>query len=171
MEIRIKETGQVMLEDEFRSYQRQNGGPTWGATTTEVLEALGADVVFEGPQASGGTVYQFSMRQGVEQIEGKWYTKYILGPVFTDRAATENEPAQTAAEQEAEYKARKDAEQAKSVRVTRDAKLAESDWRVIKALESNTPQDFEWATYRQALRDVPNQAGFPWEVVWPTQPE
>jgi hypothetical protein len=28
-----------------------------------------------------------------------------------------------------------------------------------------------WATYRQALRDVPSQAGFPWEVQWPTQPE
>jgi hypothetical protein len=152
MEIRIKETGQVMLEDEFRSYQRQNGGPTWGATTTEVLEALGADVVFEGPQALP-TRYQVAFRDGVEQIEGKWYTKHSV------------------ADMDDEAKAAKDAEQAKSVRVTRDAKLAESDWRVIKALESNTPQDFEWATYRQALRDVPDQAGFPWEVVWPAQPE
>jgi hypothetical protein len=152
MEIRIKETGQVMLEDEFRSYQRQNGGPTWGATTTEVLEALGADVVFEGPQASP-TRYQVAFRDGVEQIEGKWYTKHSV------------------ADMDADAKAAKDAEQAKSVRITRDAKLAESDWRVIKALESNTPQDFEWASYRQALRDVPNQVGFPWEVVWPTQPE
>jgi len=152
MEIRIKETGQVMLEDEFRSYQRQNGGPTWGATTTEVLEVLGADVVFEGPQASP-TRYQVAFRDGVEQIEGKWYTKHSV------------------ADMDDEAKAAKDAEQAKIVRITRDAKLAESDWRVIKALESNTPQDFEWASYRQALRDVPNQVGFPWEVVWPTQPE
>ena len=48
------------------------------------------------------------------------------------------------------------------MRDQRDAKLTECDWRVIKALESNTPQDFEWAAYRQALRDVPTQAGFPW---------
>jgi len=27
-----------------------------------------------------------------------------------------------------------------------------------------------WATYRQALRDVPTQSGFPWEVTYPTQP-
>jgi hypothetical protein len=58
MQIRIRESGAVMYESEFRAYQQANGGPTWEATTTEVLDALGADVVFEGPQATGGTVYQ-----------------------------------------------------------------------------------------------------------------
>ena len=165
MEIRVRATGAVMLEDEFRAYQRAINGPSWGTTTDEVLEALGADVVFEGPQATGGTVYQFSMRQGVEQIGGKWHTKYVLGPIFTD-----NEDA-TAAEQEAAYKTQKDAAQAKSVRNQRDQLLKDTDWRVIKALESNIPQDFDWAAYRQALRDIPSQAGFPWEVQWPTKPE
>ena len=170
MEIRNRQTGAVITEGEFRELFKHEGAK--GNISAEYYTDRGYDIVFEGPQASGGTVYQFSMRQGVEQqSDGKWYTKYILGPVFTDRAATENEPAQTAAEQEAEYKARKDAEQAKNVRVMRDAKLAESDWRVIKALESNTPQDFEWASYRQALRDIPTQAGFPWTIVWPVQPE
>jgi len=61
-------------------------------------------------------------------------------------------------------------EQAKSVRKERDSKLAECDWRVIKAIESNQPQDFEWAAYRQALRDVPTQAGFPLAVIWPQEP-
>jgi len=28
-----------------------------------------------------------------------------------------------------------------------------------------------WATYRQALRDVPQQAGFPSDINWPTTPE
>jgi hypothetical protein len=67
--------------------------------------------------------------------------------------------------------ANRDVEKEESVRRERDQKLAESDWRVIKALESNQPQDFEWASYRQALRDVPSQAGFPWSVVWPQSPE
>jgi len=169
MQIRTND-GQVMYEAEFRTFIKANGGPTWGTTTPEILATLGADVVFEGPQATGGTVYQFSMRQGVEQIDGKWYTKYVLGPIFTDCAATEDAPAKTAAEQEAEYKAMKDAEQAKSVRTQRDAKLAESDWRVTKALESNLPQDFEWAAYRQALRDITSQPGFPWTIDWPVNP-
>lgn len=170
MEIRLRATGQVMLEDELRRWAKDNNGPTWDRTTDDVLEALGADVVFEGPQATPQNHYQFSMRQGVEQLAGKWYTKYVLGPIFTDRPATETKPAQTAAEQEAAYKAQKDATQAESVRNQRDQLLKDTDWRVIKALESNIPQDFDWAAYRQALRDVPSQAGFPWNIQWPVEP-
>ena len=161
MQIRIRQTGAVMYEAEFRAYQQANGGPTWGQTTEEILDSLGADVVFEGPQASGGTVYQYSMPDGVEQIDGKWYTKHILGPVFTD---TEDA---TAAEQEAAYKATKDAEQAKSVRQQRGEKLKDSDWTQV----ADAPVDkAAWATYRKALRDVTGQQGFPWTVEWPVAP-
>jgi hypothetical protein len=166
MQIRTND-GQVMYEAAFRAHIKANGGPTWAATTEEVLDSLGADVVFEGPQATGGTVYQFSQPAGVEQIEGKWYTKHILGPVFTDRPATDTEPAKTAAEQEAEYKAMKDAEQATSVRQQRGEKLKDSDWTQV----ADAPVDkAAWATYRQALRDVTTQAGFPWTIDWPEQP-
>ena len=167
MQIRTN-NGQVMYEAEFRAYTKANGGPSWDITTTEVLEALGADVVFEGPQATGGTVYQYSQASGVEQVDGKWYTKYILGPVFIDQVV--DGVTTTAAEQEVAYKATKDAEQAKSVRTTRDTKLAECDWRVIKAAETATTLDAAWATYRQALRDVTAQSGFPWTITWPDAP-
>ena len=166
MQIRTND-GQVMYEAEFRAYQKANGGPAWDTTTTEVLTALGADVVFEGPQATGGTVYQFSQAAGVEQIDGKWYTKYVLGPTFTDTPATDTTPAQTAAEQEAAYKASKDAEQAKSVRTSRNDKLKECDWTQIA---DSTADKTAWATYRQALRDITAQAGFPWAVDWPKAP-
>lgn len=161
-EFRLRATGQVMLEDELRRWAKDNNGPTWDRTTDDVLEALGADVVFEGPQATPQNHYQFSMRQGVEQIDGKWYTKHILGPIFTD-----NEDA-TAVEQEAAYKAQKDATQAESVRNQRTQLLKDSDWTQV----ADAPVDkTAWAAYRQALRDVPSQAGFPWEVQWPTKPE
>lgn len=160
MQVRIRETGAVMYIDEFRAYQHTNGGPSWGTTTPEILDSLGADIVFEGPQASGGTVYQYSQRDGVEQIDGKWYTKYVLGPIFTDGETT-------AAEQEAAYKAIKDAEQASAVRKTRGEKLAESDWTQV----ADAPVDKAvWATYRQALRDITTQSGFPWSVTWPDAP-
>lgn len=61
-------------------------------------------------------------------------------------------------------------EQAKKVRTQRDAKLTECDWRVIKALENGEPQDFAWAEYRQGLRDITKQDGFPWDITWPVEP-
>jgi hypothetical protein len=163
MEIRIRQSGAVVTEGEFRAMFPNTGFPV--QLTEAIINDFGGDVVLEGPQASSGTVYQYSQRQGVEQIGGKWYTKYVLGPVFTDRPATDSEPAKTAAEQEAEYKVQKDAEQAKNVRQTRNDKLKECDWT---QLADSTADKQAWATYRQALRDVPNQVGFPWTVDWPT---
>ena len=168
MQIRIRATGAVMYEGEFRQLHPSTSFPQQISEAT--LNDFGADVVFEGPQASGGTVYQFSQAAGVEQLDGKWYTKHILGPVFTDIPATDTEPAQTAAEQEAVYKASKDAEQAKNVRASRDTKLAETDWVVIKNLELNANIPGAWEVYRQALRDIPAQAGFPWTITWPDAP-
>jgi hypothetical protein len=66
-----------------------------------------------------------------------------------------------------EAKTAKDAEQAKSVRTTRDEKLKDSDWTQV----ADAPVDKTvWATYRQELRDLTKQSGFPWEVTYPTQP-
>jgi hypothetical protein len=158
MEIRIRETGQVMYEDEFRRLHQ--GLSLRRPLTPENISDRGADVIFEGPQASGGTHYQFSMRQGVQELEGKWYTKYVLGPIFTDGETT-------AAEQETAYKAMKDAEQAKSVRNSRTQMLKDSDWTQIS---DSTADKAAWATYRQALRDITAQAGFPWTIDWPEQP-
>lgn len=165
MQIRTQ-TGAVMYESEFRAYQKANGGPTWDTTTTEVLEALGADVIFEGPQATGGTVYQTSVYGGIEQIEGKWYTKWNLGPSFFDTEDAEGNVT-TAAQNEAAYKATKDAEQATNVRNTRTVMLKDSDWTQIA---DSTADKTAWATYRQALRDITAQAGFPWTIDWPDAP-
>ena len=162
MEIRIRATGQVLLDHEWIKWVAVTYEKSVGPLTPEVIEMFDSDPVFEGPQATGGTVYQFSMRQGVEQQpDGKWYTKYVLGPIFTDA------PEATAAEQEAAYKALKDAEQAQNVRADRNRRLGETDWRF--RTDMNPSQ--AWKDYCQALRDVPSQAGFPWTVQWPTQPE
>jgi hypothetical protein len=56
---------------------------------------------------------------------------------------------------------------ASEARIARNGKLAESDWTQLS--DSNVDKS-AWATYRQELRDIPLQSGFPLEVVWPTQP-
>lgn len=165
MQIRIRQTGAVVFQNEFRTYAQAQGAVFGAPLTEEFINQYGGDVVFEGPQASGGTVYQYSQRDGVEQIEGKWYTKYILGPVFTD--TTVNGVTTTAAEQEAAYKAMKDAEQAANVRRTRNDKLKDCDWT---QLADSPADDLAWATHRQALRDITTQAGFPWTIDWPVAP-
>jgi len=57
-----------------------------------------------------------------------------------------------------------------NIRQTRDAKLGLSDWMVVRASEGGTAVPSDWATYRQALRDVPQQEGFPNEIDWPDEP-
>lgn len=56
---------------------------------------------------------------------------------------------------------------ATSVRKQRDAFLAQSDWTLLPDAPVNAAT---WADYRQALRDVPTQPGFPFDVVWPVKP-
>ena len=165
MEIRVRSTGAVMFDHEFRKLQTGLGFPV--DITEAVLNEWGADIVFEGPQATGGTVYQYSMRSGVVQIGDKWYTNYILGPIFTDTPASEGQPAKTAAENEAAYQAMKDVEQAANVRRTRTDKLKDCDWTQIA---DSTADKAAWATYRQALRDITGQTGFPWTITWPDAP-
>lgn len=163
MNIRIRETGELVSEQAFRALFPNTSMPR--PLTEAIINSFGGDVVFEGPQASGGDHYQYSQGAGVEQVDGKWYTKYVLGPVFTD--TTVDGVTTTAAENEAAYKAMKDAEQAKSVRATRGEKLKDTDWTQV----ADAPVDrAAWATYRQALRDISGQAGFPWTVTWPEMP-
>ena len=58
-------------------------------------------------------------------------------------------------------------ETADQMRSERDALLAKSDWTQV----ADAPVDAEaWAVYRQALRDVPQQSGFPGDIEWPTPP-
>lgn len=148
MQVRIRSTGAVMYESEFRAYQKAHGGPSWETTTTEILDNLGADVVFEGPQASP-TRYQIAFADGVEQTGGKWYTKWSV------------------ADMDQEAKDALDTTQAASMRKQRDEKLAECDWTQVA---DSTVDKAAWATYRQALRDITTQEGFPWTITWPDAP-
>jgi len=162
MNYRIRSSGDIKSQGEIRKMHPNTSLPrVWDES---ICEALGIDVIFEGPQATGGDQYQFSQAAGIEEINGKWYTKYVLGPIFTDNDEV------TAAEQEAAYKAQKDAEKATQIRSERDSKLAETDWVTIRAMDTGTAMSAEWSAYRQALRDITAQDGFPWNVTWPEKP-
>jgi len=117
--------------------------------TPALVEELGLDPVFESPTPTT-TRYQTAFKDGVEQdSQGRWLWKWSISEISD------------------EAKAAKDAEQAKNIRSDRDKRLSDTDWTQV----ADAPVDKAvWATYRQALRDVPAQAGFPYDITWPSKP-
>ena len=59
----------------------------------------------------------------------------------------------------------------KDLRAERDRRLATTDWVVIRATSTETPVPEAWATYMQALRDLPATTEDPANPVWPPVPE
>ena len=146
MELRIRDTGQVVMESDFRAMHPNTGFPP--VLTIEILDSFGADAVMEGPQAQP-TRYQTAFRDGIYEVNGKWYKKYSVADM-DDNAKTEL-----------------DAQQAASQRAERNRRIAECDWTQLP--DSKTDKT-AWATYRQALRDLTKQSGFPWDIDWPAAP-
>lgn len=161
MELRVRETGQIITDGQLRSLHPNTSFPR--VLTPEILESFGVDPILEGPQAQTTPPYEISVRQGIEEINGKWFTKYVVGPVFTD---TEEK---TAEEQEIEYKTRIDNEVADRVREQRNKLLSESDW--TQSRDVTLDNDTDWTAYRQELRDITTQGGFPHNVIWPDKPQ
>jgi hypothetical protein len=59
---------------------------------------------------------------------------------------------------------------AAAARSIRNRMLAATDWTQVRDCPINATSSFAFAEYRQALRDVPQQAGFPLDIQWPVPP-
>jgi len=98
--------------------------------------------------------------------DGKVYTRRVTNMTSEEQAAVVTANNATAAANN---------------RARRDALLAESDWMVIKSQETSTTLNADWATYRQALRDIPTHSNWPnlssaapdgsGDNDWPSEPE
>jgi hypothetical protein len=55
----------------------------------------------------------------------------------------------------------------------RNSLLASSDFIMVPDVynQLTEAQKTEWVNYRQALRDITKQSGYPWEINWPTKPQ
>jgi hypothetical protein len=56
----------------------------------------------------------------------------------------------------------------RQVRIRRNKMLSDSDWFMIREKELGTYLPTDFKAFRQALRDIPEQEGFPQNIVWPT---
>lgn len=167
MELRNHATGAVITDSQFRAEYPNTSFPK--VLTAEILNDFGYDPIFEGPQATTIPPYQYSQRDGVVEVNGQWFTHYIAGPVFQDYVDDQG-VTHTAAEQYEAYCFRKDAEQGTSVRDDRNKRLATCDWTQLEDSPLDADAKLAWQLYRETLRMVPQQAGFPWEVQWPPEP-
>ena len=150
--IRDRKTDRLFYENEWRRWLKENNGPSFDQVTPEILELLDADPVFEGPQPVLTRYQVLNMIGAIQKEDGKWYTNWIAVDIDDDAKIALNERV------------------AESIRIERNNKLLETDWVVIKALETNSPLSTEWISYRQALRDITQQPEFPWDILWPSKP-
>jgi hypothetical protein len=82
-------------------------------------------------------------------VDGVWTQSWVITDASAEELAIRRE------------------EKARSVRSERDHLLQQSDWVVTAHAERGLPVPPEWRSYRQALRDISKQAGWPYSVTWP----
>ena len=140
---RIKETGEIISDKAFRLRHKNTSFPR--VLDDDLLNDFGIDLLFEGATPVCPAPYSYTYRDGVEEIDGKWFTKYSLGTY--DKKEVDDRVAY-------------------NIRNQRDNLIKESDWRAVSDREIEP----EWKEYRQALRDISKQKGFPHQVKWPEVP-
>lgn len=167
MELRNRATGDIITDAEFRQSFPNVSFPQ--TIKEDILNSFGYDPVFNGPEVSFISRYETCERDGVYEDNGKWYTKYVVGPVFKEYIDEEG-TVHTVEKQKQEHRLRVDAKEAENVRNIRNGLLSTCDWTQL--VDSTLKEEIrsKWSAYRQQLRDVSLQNGFPWDIEWPVLP-
>jgi len=152
MEPRVRETGEVISERDL--YYKYPNISFPKPLTPYVIDTYGFDVILEGSRPQVTPPYETLVRQGIEEIKGKWFTKYAIGPIFTNQ------------EDEDSYRLNIDTQASEGIRTNRNNLISKSDWMGC----SDFIMSNEWKQYRQDLRDITTQEGFPHNVEWPDEP-
>ena len=163
-EYRNRSSGEIKTDTELRAENKNMSFPK--AWNSSVHDALNVDPVLEAPAPSPSAAHKSVVRNGaVEDGKGNWVYAWVEREMFTEYT-DEDGKVQTVAAQEAEYDTFINNNLAKSARVKRDELLKETDHYGL----SDVTMSDAMKTYRQALRDVPQQTDFPSTISWPTKP-
>ena len=163
-EYRVRATGEVKSQGQVRLANKNMSLPkVW---TANVCDALGVDPVLAAPAPEPSAAYKLVVRNGVVQdAKGNWVQAWVEREMFTEYT-DENGDVQTVAAQKTAYDTLVNNDLAKSARSKRDGLLKETDHYAL----SDVTMSDAMKTYRQALRDVPQQTDFPSTISWPTKP-
>lgn len=166
MEFRVRSSGELKTQGELRKLNPNVSLPkVWNSN---VYDTLGIDPVLETPKPDTTGDYKIVVRDGAEQdANNNWVQAWVERDMFTD-TTDDDGVVTTKAEHEIAYQAGLDAKAAANVRSRRDQMLKDTDWMGL----SDVTMTAEWATYRQALRDITDHANFPdlEDADWPTEP-
>jgi len=164
-EYRIRSTGEVKNQGQIRSMHPNVSLPkVWN---TNVNETLGIDPVLASPKPDPSGDYKVVVRNGVEQdANGNWVYAWTENDMFQEYTDDEGTVVTVQAQIDAKVAADNAALEA-TERATRDDLLKATDHYGL----SDVTMTEAMTAYRQALRDVPQQAGFPQTITWPTKPE
>ena len=142
------------------------------AWTDATLEALGVARVTAVAKPDVGE-WQVAVKDGVEQVDGVWQEKWVTQEMFTeyteevtDEDGVTTTVTHTVQDQIDAKVAADNAALEATERATRDNLLKATDHYGL----SDVTMTDDMAAYRQALRDVPQQAGFPGTITWPEKP-
>lgn len=104
---------------------------------------------------------------GESILAGKYLDHYLLDGVPVPIPA---QPAATDRFNRATKQWEPDYTMAETIALSRRLELlSASDWTQMPDVEINTKT--QWAVYRQALRDITDQPGYPFNIIWPTSPQ
>jgi len=164
-EYRIRSTGEVKTQGQIRSMHPNVSLPkVWNAN---VNETLGIDPVIASPKPDPSGDYKVVVRNGVEQdANGNWVHAWTENDMFQEYTDDDDNVVTVQDQIDAKVAADNAALEA-TERATRDDLLKATDHYGL----SDVSMTDAMAAYRQALRDVPQQAGFPQTITWPTKPE
>ena len=163
-EYRNRSSGEIKTDTQLRAENKNMSFPK--AWNSSVHDALNVDPVLEAPAPEPSAAYKSVVRNGaVEDGKGNWVYAWVEREMFTEYTDEEGK-VQTVAAQKTAYDTANTAALAATERAKRTALLMETDHY---ALADVTMPD-AMKTYRQALRDVPQQSGFPSSITWPDKP-
>ena len=156
MYYRNRDTGEVKFGGDVRKLHKKVSFRSDGGTFAD----LGyVEIASTPPPAPSTNLKEVKMAAPVQDANGNWVESYEEVDMFS---------GPTKADDEAAHIARLVAAKEESIRVKRNQKLLNSDWTQV--LDAPGYREV-WATYRQALRDVPQQTEFPTTVDWPVEPQ
>ena len=136
--------------------------------TDATLDALGVARVTKTAAPDVGE-WQVAVKDGVEEVDGVWQEKWVTQEMFVEYTEDDedgNTVTHTVQDQKDAKVAADNAALEATERATRDELLKATDHYGL----SDITMSEAMATYRQALRDVPQQDGFPGTINWPTKP-